>query len=94
MCKGKLAINDGAECALAASLFGLNWRGEEVGESPDMGLSHWYPGCSYHVSAPHDTLDKVVLKRHPIKAEHSEYIKKNIAYRQLCKARGIIEILF
>ena len=92
-CKGKMAINNDVECSLAASVFGLKWLGAE-GNSSDIGLSHWFPGCSYHVAAPHDTLNKVVLKRHSISAKCRDYISKNIAYRQLCKAPGIIEILF
>ena len=93
-----MAINDAFECYLAASLFGLNWWGEDIKGKPDSDDNpdpYWFRGCSYHVAVPprRDTLNQVVLKRFSIEKEYRDYIRKNIAFRHLCKAPGIIEIL-
>ena len=94
-----MAINDAFECYLAASLFGLGWFGEDIKDKPNSRENldpYWFPGCSYHVAVPprRSTLNMGAFKIHKnIPAEYREYIRKNIAFRQLCKAPGIIEIL-
>ena len=93
-CVDKMAIGDNVTCYLAASLFGLKWL-EEDREDPKSENNlppHWFHGCSYHVAVPPGlkTLNKVVFKRHRTRKKPYKYI---FAFRELCKAPGIIEIL-